>query len=44
MKLRYPRALDLDPDIARRLQPGRLSRLAALPVRVIDWLLRKAIR
>lgn len=33
-----------DPNIRRDLQPGLLSRLAALPVRAIDWLLRKAIR
>lgn len=34
----------LDPEIRHDIQPSRWSRLAALPVRALDWLLRKAIR
>lgn len=34
----------LDPTIAPHLQPGRWSRTAALPIRGLDWLLRKAFR
>lgn len=33
-----------DPLIRRDLQPGRWSRIAALPIRGLDWLLRKTFR
>lgn len=35
---------ELDPEIRPGLQPGRWSRLAALPVRGLDWLLRRLVR
>lgn len=40
--MRWP--WSLDPEIAAHLQPGRLSRAAALPVRALDWLIRKTFR
>lgn len=33
-----------DGPLAPHLVPGRWSRLAALPIRGLDWLVRKAIR
>lgn len=33
-----------DPDLRADLQPGRASRIAALPIRALNHLLRKLVR